>query len=152
MEFLKLSSTAQLSVYVWEKGVQKLHELFKKSRSITKDVSQDTLALAQTLCSAHRLKESIVWGPIVGAHWWLFSLHRSRNASVGAEEQSSPCSFSFAMLSFSILISLDAWIRQKSQMLQAINCFVPAHKRDVHKENPGLWVEVTTYLVLWHVV
>lgn len=43
-------------VCVWGKGVQKLCELFKKSRSITEDVSQNTLSLALSLCSAAQTK------------------------------------------------------------------------------------------------
>lgn len=106
----------------------------------------------------HRWKETKAWGPIVGAYRRLYSLHRSPvpthclplSAGEHAEEQFSPCSFSIIMLFLSLLISLDTWIRQKRWMLQATNCFVPALKWDAHMENSELWLEVTTYLLLWY--
>lgn len=138
MEFLKLSSAAQLSLCMLGEKGSKSFMNYSRNLEALQRTSRDTAALAPTLCSSHRLKESIVKGPVAGATGDYFLRTDPINASVGAKEQSSPCSFSFAMLSLSILISLDTWIREKSQVLQAINCFVPVHKRDAHMENPGL--------------
>lgn len=55
-------------VCVWGKGVQKLCELFKKSKSITEDLSQNTLSLAQGLYSAAHTEGKQSLRPY---NWWL---------------------------------------------------------------------------------